>query len=88
MFFLWYSDSWEMLHEITVCSELGCNNKEKKNKFCPLLKLINFTGSVSESNMGVPLDEAVWTSSNAATNGQSMGHSNSKAKQKCCSLLQ
>lgn len=62
--------------------------RRKNNKFCPLVKLINFTGSVPEDNVGVPLDETVWTSNNSAKNDQSMVHSNSEAKQRCCSLLQ
>lgn len=89
MFCLWQPpDSWERLQEIRVFPELACNGKEKKNlKLCPLLKFINFTGSMCEGNTGVKLDNAVWTCSNAATNEQSTEHSNSKAKRKSCSLL-
>lgn len=51
------SDILGKMSKKSVSSELGCKNKVEKLKFCPLLKFINFIGSVSENSMGFQLDE-------------------------------
>lgn len=66
------------LQEIPVSSELGCNNKEKNLKFCPLQKLINCPGSLSERTWGTNSSEA--DGPLVMLPEQSTGHGDSKAK--------
>lgn len=74
------SDILGKISNKSVSSELGCNNKEEKLKFCPLLKFINFTGSGSENNM--------MKQTGCLVTLPEMSKAQGERNQKSCSLIQ